>query len=595
MIYQHAKPVVSQLSLIRISTLLILFTFTLISAIPGYGQTLFEDRGQESGLQGSFDLVQFGTAWGDYDGDGLEDLFVANNPDNQLFRNLGDGTFEDVSALSGIQDEDFKAGGGAWGDYDGDGDLDLFVCNTAAVEASENGDGEPEPVPNRLYRNQGGGVFSDVAAEALVSGEIEGVTGGTFSAAWADYDNDGALDIIVSNRYFGPLLYRNLGNGTFTYATEQAGLEHEEHHEGEEHEEEGEHEHEGHISSAEHAVWSDFDNDGDLDLYLSIAIATEHHHHDEETESVKYKKDQEEASESENLFFYNNGDGTFTDGTEDCGAADPNPAVTHAAISGDYNNDGLMDLFVCNLGSVNEGTAAPSRLFRNDGGTFTDVTAEAGIADDFYALSAAWVDFNNDGYLDLSIIYHPSHDDYPAGVLFTTPHPLYLSNGDGTFTNLNAENLDAIEVTGVSDISHLFGMAWADPDRDGDMDFVATESHGDGPLRFYTNQTAAEGNHWLQVELQSDPSNANCAGARITVTANGQSQIRDAGMSWSGFGSQSQTAEHFGLGDATSASVQVRWTDGTVELFDNVQADQRHQLVKGEGQIISDVEHWVNF
>ena len=381
---------------------------------------------------------------------------------------------------------------------------------------------------------------------------------------------------------------RNLGDGTFSFATETAGLAREEHHDGEEHE------HDSRISSVEHGAWADFDNDGDLDLYLSVAVASEHHHHLDEDGEEEGGEDEEHA-ETENLFFVNNGDGTFTDATEDSGIADPNHAVSHCAVWGDYNNDGLMDLFVCNLGSVNEGTAAPSRLFRNEGGAFTDVTAEAGIEDEVYAFSAAWVDFNNDGHLDLSVIYHPSHDDFPAGVLVDYPHPLYQSNGDGTFTNLNADAEQAIYVTGVLDISHLIGLAWLDADRDGDEDFAVTENHGDGPLRFYTNQTAAAGNNWLQIDLLSGGANARGIGSRITVTAGATAQIRDAGLSRCGWGSQSISAEHFGLGQAESADAQIRWPDGTAEIFRNLTVNQRHQLHKGQGEIITAVRTWMIF
>lgn len=551
--------------------------------------TYFQDVATQAGLQGLIDRVQYGVSWGDFDGDRDEDCFIATHPGNQLFRNQGDGTFIDVSLEAGITDPDYGASGGAWGDYDGDGDLDLFVTNLATEKVGA------EFVPNRLFENNNG-VFTDVADRAGVSGIVQEVTGGSTGAAWIDYNGDGHLDLMVCNRYRGALLYKNNGDGTFAFASHEAGLIHEhegEEHEGEEHEE---HDHEAELTSVEHAAWGDFDGDGDLDVYFCVAVAAEHtHSHDGEHEESGHEEEhEEEAHETANFLFRNNGDGTFENVTEEAGLHDPNFAVSHCAVWGDYDNDGDLDLFVSNLGSVNEKTAAASRLYRNNGdGTFTEIGETVGLRENYYTFNAAWVDVNNDGFLDLSIVYHPSHADFPAGVLYQYPHPLYLSNGDGTFTNINAAVEDAILITGLVDISHLIGLAWNDMDGDGDLDAVFTENHGDGPIRLYRNDSLAVGRQWLSVALKADGFNTHAVGAKVFVSAGSQTQMRIMGAGAAGWGSSSPLRLHFGLGEQSAAVVTVRWPDGNLESFGEQTAGRRITLIQGEGKAATPVMHWM--
>lgn len=544
--------------------------------------TYFQDVASESGLQGLEDLMHYGVAWGDFDNDGDDDCFIATHPGDQLFRNEGNGKFVDVSQAAGIADPEYGASGGAWGDYDGDGDLDLFVANLSAESEDEEA-AQSELVPNRLFRNNGAGVFTDASELAGVSGIIQDVTGSSTSASWVDYDNDGRLDLLVCNRCKGALLYRNLGNGSFAFASDAAGFTNGA----------ANSDHPSKLTSVEHASWCDYDGDGDLDVFFSVALAGEDHHH-EEGESEGTETDHDEAlTETANALFCNNGDGTFSNVTQEAGLYQPNYAVSHVSVWGDYDNDGDFDLFVGNLGSVNEQTAVGSQLFRNNGdGTFTDVSAAAGIVDNFYTFNAAWVDVNNDGFLDLSIVCHPSHDDFPAGVLDPNPHPLYLSNGDGTFTNINATAEDALLATGMTDISHLIGLAWNDMDGDGAMDAIFTENHGDGPLRLYRNVSLAAGARWLGVRLSSPSGNTQGVGGIVYLRAGDKTQMQAAGVGDAGWGSSSSFVLHFGLGSETNGELKVRWPNGVVESFGKFDADRLITLRQGEGQSETSVVNW---
>ncbi len=583
------------LSNYKLIILIAFFHFVLASS--SYAQTMFEDVAFTAGLQDEINELQFGIAWGDFDNDGYDDLFIAANPSNQLFKNNRDGTFTNIATKAGILDETLIAAGAAWGDYDGDGNLDLFVYNRESIP------GESHHVENRLFRNNGDGTFTNMAREAGVSGqeehpheesEDEEVTGGFVGASWADYDNDGDLDLLVANRHQGPMLYQNKGDGTFQLANQEAGLILEAHL----HEEETEdtHEEELHIG-VDHGAWGDYDNDGDLDLFLSVAVVEKHEHENEKANSTFQHDEghQEEFIETENRFFENNGDGTFTDRTDELGLGDPNNAITHCALWGDYNNDGYLDLFVPNRGSYNLETAAPSRLYRNNGdNTFTELAESSGIIGQLYPLGGTWMDIDNDGHLDLSLINHPSHEDFPAGQMYQKPHPLFRSNGDGTFNNINEESADALLDTGISDINHLYGLAYSDYDHDGDLDLAFSENHGDGPFLLYQNQTAAEENQWLHIELRDEGMNSFGIGSRIVMETPSGKQTRQVGVGNNSFASQSTRTACFGLGTETQAEVTVYWPGGQREDFGMLSAGKKHILTAGEG-IMTTIRSWKKY
>jgi hypothetical protein len=412
-----------------------------------------------------------GVAWGDYDNDGDVDLYIVNDgSQNKLLRNDGGCVFTDVS---GPPTGNTGSGQAAvWGDYDNDGDLDLYLSNALQQ--------------NRLFRNDDS-VFVDVTAPLLAdAGDGRGV-------AWGDYNNDGNLDLYLVNRGSSNKLFQNTGGGVFADATlpplDDTG-------------------------NGEAAAWADYDNDGDLDLCL--------------------------INDGANRLLRND-DSIFVDVTSgslgDTGAG-------RGVAWGDYDNDGDLDLYVTNRGTVN-------LLLRNDGSdTFVDVTSGP-LADTGNGMGTAAADYDHDGDLDLYVA-----NDGTANIIIR-------NDGGLTFKNVTVDPL--------GDEGAGAGVAWADCDADGDLDlYLVNDSE---PNRLFRNDYHLT-NHWLQVSLVGTFSNAAGIGARVRVVAGGVSQIREI-ASGSGYCSQNSLMAEFGLGESTVAdTIEITWPSGIVQDTTTLAADQ---------------------
>jgi len=442
--------------------------------------------------------VSYSAAWGDYNGDGFIDLFVTyvNRPDI-LYRNKGDGTFENVSLEAGIHDvEDSAAEGAVWGDYENDGHLDLFVANGCC---------QVPKYSSVLYRNNGDGTFTVVTEKAgvLYIGPTEGT-------AWADYNKDGFIDLYVgllatATPNLGNFLYRNNGDGTFTNVGAEARVN-------------------DTRDSNGGVAWADYDNDGNPDIYVA-------------------------NRREPNALFRNNGDGTFTDVAAAVGVDDGQNS--EGVAWGDYNNDGWLDLYVANIDGE-------SRLYRNNGdGTFTNVAREAGVNLPGASVGANWADFDNDGWLDLFVVN--------AGN--SAPNRLYRNNGDGTFTDVAA-------TLGVAYQEDGRAGAWADIDNDGFLDLVVV-NFSMGKNRLFRNTGNA--NHWLVIKPVGIKSNRDGIGTRIQASAviNGRllNQIREVSAGGSRHSQDSLPVE-FGLGDAGTVDLVITFPSGMQERLSNVQANQ---------------------
>lgn len=465
-----------------------------------------------------------GSSWLDYDGDGDLDLFsVGIQVPHSLYRNDGDGAFQEVAEQLGLADPH-----GGWGasraDFDNDGDPDLYVTR----DAWEGG------APNSLYRNDSG-RFVDIAPEAGAADP-----GASFTATWGDYDLDGYLDLYVANGVTGDggknSLLHNEKNGTFIDVAPRAGV--------------------ADPGKTIGSAFGDYDADGLPDLY-SVNIS------------------------GPNRLYHNEGDGTFTDVAV--------PAGVHYPLEGgyvtfffDYNNDGHLDLFVAVmsafedvLNSAVEGRAIePNRpfLYQNNGdGTFTDVAVPAGLGLSFGTMGIGVGDVDNNGYPDIYLANGgPKMYRLEANTFF-------LNQGDGSF-------IDVTEAAGVGNLGKGHGATFADFDYDGDLDLYAgLGGHYDGdiwPNSLYRNDGAS--GHYLGVETVGTTGNRDGVGARVAAFS-GTHRVYAEMASGYGFGSSNAPILHLGLGGQSRVDrLEIRWPGGREQRWTDVPADCIIRVTEGE-------------
>lgn len=447
-------------------------------------------------VAGSATDLNFGVALGDYNGDGLVDVFMTGNSDtgspvNKLFRNQGGNcnVLEDFTWLNSL----WGIGTGRaakWADYDMDGDLDLFVTNTDAA--------------NQLFRNDGLNVpWPELASTA---GVTDASTSGR-DAAWADYDGDGDLDLYLANTGDNRLFRNDGGPGwSFTDVAGDMGV--------------------ADAGSGRSTCWADYDNDGDQDLFVANVDGT--------------WPDK----------LYRNDGGFFTDvNTPPFGTTHPSTG----ADWGDYDNDGDLDLYVVLYGEENQ-------LFENQGSpgwSFVDVASAVGLDDAGNSRAATWVDFDNDGDLDLHLA------DWSEDHLFR--------NDSGVFVDISAGTAIASNGSGR-------GVGWGDLDNDGRLDCIVANYDGENVA--FMNLDCSE-NRWLQVELVDNYGRHNVIGARVRAKIGDVEQIREVNGG-SGYFSQNWMIPHFGLGTADMIDeLEVRWPDGESITIYMVAADQRLSFIQG--------------
>ena len=471
--------------LLFISSFIGILSFCLIT----HAETTFTNVSLEAGINDNGH--GYSVVFADYDNDGNLDIYLSHWGDspqpNKLYKNNGNGTFTDVAEKAGVACRS-KTASSIFGDYDNDGDLDLYLINGWR---------------NTLYKNNGDGTFSDVTDEAGVGDQRDGKVG----IFW-DYNNDGHLDIYATTWGQGVKLYKNNSDGTFSDVSGKVGDV---------------------LSRGGHsAAVGDYDNDGDLDLFAPVP-------------------------------YRNNGNGTFTNVTKEAGMEWID--VVGGVTLGDYNNDGNLDVYI-----VIDGKGI---LYKNNGdGTFSDVTKKAGVGlpgigrSSDCCHSAVFVDYDNDGYLDLYDV-----DEY-----------LYRNNGDGTFTNVIKEA--GIE-SGVANVQFRWGASFGDYDNDGDLDLylprVGNWNAAEGPSdELFRNN--GNDNHWLHIKTVGTQSNKYGIGARVTVKAGKLSQIRDIVNEWS----RSCPPVQFGLGEHLLVDlVEIKWPSGQVTVLTSIPADRMIEVTEG--------------
>lgn len=453
-----------------------------------------------------------GVTFFDFDADGWDDLTI-NTEDGQSIRFFKNNNGDFTEIFPNLPSFDYQTKQVNWVDFDNDGDKDLFV--TSDYEG------------NRLFENTGEMNFIDITTTCGIS------TDNTFSygASWGDYNNDGFLDVFVSNRtaLHYNILYRNNGDGTFTDVSIAAGISNSGH---------------GSFCSA----FLDINNDGYQDIYIS-----------------------NDKPINPNILYKNNGDGTFTDISVSSGTDVTIDAMT--VTVGDFNNDGWFDIYITNgpMGNV---------LFKNNGDeTFSDIALTSGTIFNSVSWGASFMDADNDMDLDL----------YVCGEFDSTQNTFlkaafYVNNNDETFT-LSNESFPGDERAAYS-------SAIGDSDNDGYPEMIVTNSF-DQNLFFWKNNSVAT-NNWLKLDLVGTESNRDGIGSTIEVSANGVVQYAYTHCG-EGYLSQNSSSKIFGLGTNSVADyVKVTWLSGTVDVLNDVDVNQQVTIVEGDHPALSIAEFDTN-
>ncbi len=511
---------------------------------PAQNDDFFQEIGQQIGLDfvhsiGSEHLNNIiessggGASFLDFDQDGYIDLYLSNGTwiegftksekpekqtENKLFRNKGNGTFEDVTGKAHANDKAYSMGA-AVGDYNNDGYPDIYVCNYGA---------------NILYKNNGNGTFSNVTKKANVAGGNECSIG----AVWFDYDNDGFLDIYVGNylnfdpeyKYFyapdgfpGPMaydsqadyLYRNNGDGTFEDVTQKMGITD--------------------IDGRAMGVGAaDYDDDGFVDIY----VANDH---------------------TLNYLWHNDGGQKFTDRGTMSGTAFSQAGEATVSMSvdfADYNSVGLLDMF------VSDDTYCS--LYENLGnGVFSDRSYPSGIAmsaGQFVGWTSSFVDYDNDGDVDIfktnGALKH----------LYGQEDQLFDNSGDGKFKDISSELGSYFHKEYVGR-----GACLGDYDNDGDFDVYVANLNNRG---MFLRNNKGNLNNWLLINLTGTTSNRDGIGARIKLISGGKMQTTQK-KSTSGYLSHNDHKIHFGLGKNEMVEhIEIKWPSGKIQVIENTKANQ---------------------
>ncbi len=533
-------------------THLILVSFA--SILPAAETTLhFTEQTQQAGIHFKHtngaskhkylpETMGAGGLFFDYNNDGHLDIYLVNsgvlNPTGQhqrppnnmnvLYRNNGDGTFVDVTASAGLQQDHGYGMGCISADYDNDGDADLYLTNFGT---------------NQLYKNNGDGTFTDITSQAGV-----GDGNWSVSASFGDFNLDGHLDLYVANyldyqletahacflegvhMYCGPheypgvrdTLYRNNGDGTFTDITSRAGVRN--------------------TGKGLGVLFTDYNNDGYPDIFV--------------------------ANDAVPDFLYrNNKDGTFTDVAVTVGVAYNSEGRATASMgiaSGDYNNDGASDLFITNF------SLEINSLFHNDSdGFFTMTTFEAGLADSSFSqlgFGTEFLDADNNGTLDLFVANGHVWDNVSKitpSLSYRQKCQIFENIGTGQFRELTETAGPFFKRPVVAR-----GVAVGDYNNDGLVDVLVTSNGEDAALLRNDSQTALRKNKWVKIRLIGTKSNRDGIGAKVWVQTEKTTQFREATCGGS-YASGSERKLHFGIGtQETIQSIKLQWQSGHIQTLD---------------------------
>lgn len=443
-------------------------------------------------------LFGSGITFYDYDNDGWDDITVASASGDPIrfLKNIN-GNF--IEQTLNIPNNNWRNKQINWVDIDNDGDKDLLVTS--------------DTNSTKLFENLGNMIMQDITvASGILTDVLE-----TYGASWGDYNNDGFLDLFLSNRseYVPNILYKNNGDNTFTIVNSTAGIINT-----------------GMLSFC--SAFFDFDNDGDQDIYVA-------------NDKLQYA----------NTLYKNNGDGTFTDVSFESGTGISIDAMS--VTIDDYNADGWLDIYVTN--------DVPGNVFlKNNGdGTFTDIANSTGTTLNSVAWGAVFLDADNDSDLDLYV--SAEHDGSVPGYLSSA---MYENLADGTFNIINS----AVP----NDFAISYSNAIGDTDNDGFPEIAVNNINHDNI--FLWKNTSTSGNNWIKVKLEGTESNRDGIGSKIEISVNGEKQYRYT-LCGEGYLSQNSSSEFFGIGSATAVDyIKVKWLSGIEDILYDVSVNEEINIIE---------------
>ncbi|KAB8153677.1 T9SS type A sorting domain-containing protein [Kordia sp. TARA_039_SRF] len=471
-------------------------------------QAHFQNEATVAGVDDHSGTINLGggISFYDYNNDGWDDITIATQSGDSLkiYKNNGDGTYSLETNLNPNNLSQQKQV--IWIDIDNDGDNDLYI--------SSDIDG------SRLYENDGSSLTDVTTASGLPMAAQN-----NFGASWGDYNNDGFLDVFLCNRGIptpqANYLYKNNGDGTFTNVSSAAGID------------TG-----SHLSFC--SAFFDYNNDGWQDIYMA-----------------------NDKTNTTNILYKNNGDGTFTDVSEQ---SETNIAIDAMSVTiADVDGDSWFDIYVTN--------GIPGNYFlRNNGdGTFSNIAASTGTMFESVAWGSVFLDAENDGDLDL---YVSGSLDGAVPSLLSAAY--YSNNGNGTFSMLGNSGF-------ANDTSESYANAIGDTDNDGFPEIIVNNSGGDD-IFLWKNQTTSS-NNWLKVSLEGVTSNKQGIGATIELKSQGETQYRYT-VCGEGYISQNSGTEFFGIGANTVIDyVKVTWLGGAQDILYNVMPNQAVHIIEGSSPL----------
>ena len=526
----------------------------------------FVDVSEESGVA-DVGVNSTGPTFVDFDNDGDIDIYVSTESHvtgqgNRLWQNDGTGKFSDVAEVFNADDFPGLARGAAWGDFDNDGDMDMAVGNMPPTRRRNH---RPMTVFKNLLIETGTPGFEDITwnagffrAENKTDEKIGGLSDTSAGLAWADYNNDGLLDLYwrAADYEVDNELFRNNGDETFTRVTKEAGvnvvgrvLE---------------------ANSQGSPTFTDVNHDGHIDMLVT-------------------------NENDANLLFVNNADGTFRDVTRSrkppSGLVFLNPGAANGACVGDIDNDGDMDFYLPHADQANR--LFISELAETGKVTFKDVTLKSGAADTRGARGCAMADFDNDGYLDIYVNNGGPSDVLINDVITQMPifvqfyiawepdyNALFRNNGDGTFT-------DVTEDSGAEGYGIGSGVGAADVNDDGFADiYIANRTYYNMGRRIGTafkNQllfNQPNDNNWVRIALVGTSGNRDAYGARVKVIA-GDLEVYREHTSAHGYNSGNDQRLLFGIGqNELIDSIEVTWPGGHTQILKNQEPGQTIRIVQ---------------